>query len=238
MKSEIKTFIKRRWQTLTPSARPPVVVASMGRAGSTLVYDALNKGMGLARFGADTYRNERFVRDVAWTLANARFRKGVVYKTHDFPHELKTVQDIRVVFTFGIPSDAARSVLGCDDKYGRAWIEEHFSHLRADGTFDEVCSRDVLRFGEQLDSWTGLTDLPVLALKYENLWDSGAQDALSRFVGFPVTLPVRKARESAALELGDRAKALRSTYAALDARVAAMPDIITNDKARALIDAG
>ncbi len=237
MNTRLKTFVKRRMQSITASDLNPVIVASMGRAGSTLIYDALNKGMGMARFGEETYRNGRFVRDVAWTLSKARFRNGVVYKTHDFPHDLTAAQNVRVVFTFGIPSDAARSVLGCNTKYGRAWIEEHFEHLRANGTFDQICDRDVLRFGDQLDSWTALKSIPVLGLKYESLWQSGAQQALSRFVGFPVTLPERKNRESAAMDLGEAGEKLMKTYANLDARVAAMPDIIANDKARALIDA-
>lgn len=232
----MKRLVKQTLRHTLPSMLQPVVVASMGRSGSTLVYNALVEGVARARFGLFASRLAGVVRDVAWDFSSQPFANGRIYKTHGFPDGLTAGDRPRVVFLFGSASDAARSVLHCDITYGRAWIEEHFVHLTATGTIKELPKRDVLRFGEQLDAWLGCEAVPVLALRYEDLWVSGADALLSRFAGYPVSLPARRARASAASDRGVLDAQIAETYAPLDQRIAALPAVQMNARAQALIE--
>ncbi|MFX4296132.1 hypothetical protein [Pseudosulfitobacter pseudonitzschiae] len=126
-----------------------------------------------------------------------------------------------MVFLFGSATDAALSVLACRDRYGTRWIEQHLEHLRADGSFEDLGNRDVLRFGDQLDSWIGKSGTPRLILHYDALWDH--VDTLSEFTGVPVLLPARRARSGAAAADSATRARFAETYAALDARIAALP---------------
>lgn len=216
---------ERGIRRLVPSRLPPVLVASMGRSGSTLLYQALVRGMARARFGSALWLPRRLCTDSAFDLGSARFQPGVVYKTHGFPGEVRPHPQLRGVFVFSSASEAAISVLACMDTYGRPWVQQHLHHLRASGPVEEIVVRDVLRFGDQLDTWLGgSAAFPVLALRYEALWDN--IDALAQFVGFPVILPTRRPRESASM-VDDETKArVRRVYAELDARIAQMPDLL------------
>lgn len=218
-----KTRIKRVLQHSLPTRLPPLIVASMGRSGSTVVWDSLRHAVACARFPQSLQKQGlRLVSDQAWDLDRKRYAPGVVYKTHGLAEELPADSGAKVVFLFGSATDAALSVLACRDRYGAAWIDLHFEHLRAQGTFDDLGRTDVLRFGDQLDGWIGKTGTDRLILHYDALWDH--VDTLSDFVGVPVQLPARRARSGAnAADAATRAR-FAETYAALDARIAALPD--------------
>lgn len=232
----MKRIIKETLKHNLSSRLPPVVVSSMGRSGSTLIYKSLCNGMSHKRFGTTRFKTESLIRDEAWRLEDSPLKNGQVYKTHDFPHALIPSDRLRVVFLFGSASDAARSVLRCETSYGPDWTTEHFVHLAATGDIDEVPNRDVLRFEEQLDSWLSIQSVPVVGLRYEDLWNAGTEEVLSHFVGFRVSLPKRKQRESAGMNFGDLESQLASTYAALDKKISALPSVLLNEKARLLVE--
>lgn len=216
-----KARVKRILQYVLPSNVPPLVVASMGRSGSTLVWDALRRAMA-SRFPRPLHApGLRLVSDQAWDLKCKRLAPGVVYKTHGLAHELPTNSGARVIFLFGSATDAALSVLACHSRYGPHWIEQHFEHLRATGEFSDLGESDVLRFGEQLDGWIGKSGTPRLILNYDAVWDH--VQTLSDFVGVPVQLPPRRPRYGASTADAETRARFAETYAALDARIAAMP---------------
>lgn len=216
----IRRGLKRGLQQASLTRLPPVIVASMGRSGSTLIFKAIRDAYSDARFGPDSKFGRRMVSDEAWDLDRVRYRRGVVYKTHGFAHELPPNAGAKVIFLVGSASDAALSVLACRDSKGPQWIADHLLHLRAQGSFDELATRDVLRFGEQLDSWTGPHDAERLILHYDALWD--CVDVLSEFVGVSVKLPPRRARSGAVAADAKTTAIFRATYAELDARIEAM----------------
>ena len=217
-----KTRIKRVLQRVLPTAIPPVVVASMGRSGSTLIWDALRRAIAVARFpGPLQAQGLRLVSDQAWDLDRIRFARGVVYKTHGLASELPENHGVKVIFLFGSATDAALSVRACRDRYGARWIKQHFEHLRAAGPFEDLGARDVLRFGEQLDGWIGKTGTPRMILHYDAVWDH--VQTLSDFVGVPVRLPPRHPRSSASVADSETRARFAEAYETLDARIAAMP---------------
>ena len=218
----LKTRVKYLLQRVLRPNLPPLIVASMGRSGSTLVVDALREAMSQARFPKALHRQGlRIVADEAWDLDRKTFRPGVVYKTHGLADELPEDSGAQVVFLFGSALDAALSVLACRDRYPDGWITDHFDHLRASGSFDDLGHWDVLRFGEQLDGWIGKSGTRRMILHYDALWDN--EDKLAEFTGVPLRLPPRRERTGATSADAKNRARFAKTYAALDARIAAMP---------------
>lgn len=217
-----RTRVKRVLQSVLPSTLPPLIVASMGRSGSTLVWSALRQAVAAARFPRPLRAHGlRLVSDQAWDLDRTRLTPGVVYKTHGLAQELPDCSGAKVVFLFGSATDAALSVLACRDRYGMRWIEEHFAHMRAHGAFDELGDRDVLRFEEQLDGWVQKSGTPRLILHYDAIWEY--EHTLSEFLGTRVSLPPRRQRTGATSADPEMLTRFAGTYAKLDARIATMP---------------
>lgn len=217
-----RTRAKRVVQSVLPSRYPPLVVASMGRAGSTLVHSAIRDAMAQARFGTQADWALRLVAEPAWDLAQMRLQRGVAYKTHALAAEWPWPPHGRVVFLFGRASAAAISVYACERTRGRAWIRRHFRHLRASGPLEDLAHRDVLHFAQQLQGWHGLSGVPRLLLRYDAIWDHA--DVLSRFCGFPVRLPPQRERRSRGQVAPEIIRACERSYADLDARIDSRPD--------------
>lgn len=220
-----KEIIKAGLRLLLPSSVSPVLVASMGRVGSSLVYRSICHGMARTRFGS--FGSAMFAVAAGGFVDDfgaQKLLRGVVYKTHALPSELSVDEDLRVVFVFGTPSVAAQSVYACRERYGEDWVAQHFSHMRANGDFDELLDADVLRMEEQIEEWLSQEDLSVLGLRYDALWQN--VDALSEFVGFRVDLPPRRARKSASIVGTEVASRLRRTYGSLDRRVDRLPNVV------------
>ena len=166
----------------------------------------------------------RIVRDYAWDLSTAVFRPGVVYKTHALADELPRGCSAKVVFLFSAASESALSVYSCRDRYGDAWIAEHLAHMGADGNFDELGDRDILRFDRQIESWLSGEHDNVLGLRYETMWDN--LNVLSDHVGFTVGLPPRQPRKSLGHIDSTIIKKFTATYHELDEKIAALPDVV------------
>lgn len=208
-------------QNIFPCPLPPIIVASMGRSGSTLVYTAVSRAIAAERFLWLGRFGGAIVSDSAWDLGEKRYEPGVVYKTHGLAHELPAGAQAKVIFLFGPASDAALSVLACKEKYGQEWIDLHFDHLRATGTVQDLSSSDVLRFEEQVDGWRGKDGVERLILRYDAIWDHA--ETLSEFVGCPVKLPVRRARSGVNAAPREEREQFLITYARLDEKFAALP---------------
>lgn len=193
----------------------------MGRSGSTLVWDAVREGVATARFGPFSDLGLRLVSDTAWDFGEQSLVPGVVYKSHGLAHELPANCNAKVIFVFGPATAAAMSVHACRDIRGERWVKEHLRHLRATGDLDELPDRDVLRFGEQLRGWAGLTGVRRLLLHYDAIWDSETE--ISEFVGARISLPERQARTGHAVADPQLQARFRATYAELDRLIADMP---------------
>lgn len=101
--------LKRTVQKL-PTSLDGVVVASFGRAGSTVVYGALSEAMARRRFLVGGRSSAKIVKAGSWFLDAQALNPGVIYKTHDYPDALSGKRNLRAVFLFGSTIDAALSV--------------------------------------------------------------------------------------------------------------------------------
>ena len=201
---------------------PALVVASTGRSGSTLVYDALVEAVQRERFGTTAGHRARLVPDVAWSLGEKVFRGGAVYKTHDYPRALAGQNNVKVVFVFDLASEIALSVLKCRETEGDDWISEHLDHLKAPGRFDDILETDILGILPQMRAWTKFTGVPVLCVRYEGIWEN--LSAIREFTGLSVGLPERRDRTPKRFS-DDVLKRVSETYGPIDQRVARLPDV-------------
>lgn len=207
-----------------PTSKDGLVVASFGRAGSTLVYDALAEGMARHRFGRESDTALRIVKDGAFDLGAQTLRPGVVYKTHDYPEILAGRSNLRAVFLFGSAVDAALSVHAQKEARSEAWVREHFEHLRRPYRYDELLKEDVLGFRDQCVAWMGFEEIPVLCLRYEGLWDNA--ETISEFCGLDVRLPERRARAPKQVD-PELLATVQEVYGPIDEDLAKLPDCFT-----------
>lgn len=208
--------LKKFRQKFYKSDIPPVLVASFGRSGSTMVYKSVCQSMTMARFG----RHKKFVCDNAWNLQGEKFSSGIVYKTHDFPTESISMHNLRTIFVFGSPIDAVRSVIKQNELLGAKWTDRHLKHLKARGTLDEIWTSDILGLERQLESWTTTQLGSVLCVKFDSLWDNISQ--ISDFIELDFCLPPKKARTSGKLDEKSEAL-LAKTYSHMEKKVADLP---------------
>lgn len=218
---KLKSRLKQHIQYALPSRWPPILCASMGRSGSTLVFNAVRRGQAKARFHSDDRLPLQLVTSDAWRPSQVNFHQGVVYKTHAPAGEMPATFGGKVVFVFGLPSEAALSVLRCREVLGESWIKTHFFHLASLGTISDLTEWDVLGYERQIVSWRESNAGPRIMIRYESLWEK--QPELEAFLGFPVSLPPKRIRSSIdAMDPVINAKVQR-TFAELDAWVDTLP---------------
>jgi hypothetical protein len=197
------------------SLKPCVIVASMGRSGSTLCFSTLNRS-------ARTW----LVRNPARfepSLSRASLRRGTIIKTHDYPDGLRTRDTIaKVLFIFGSTCEAALSVYTCKDRFGADWVAEHFRNCKSPFAFDDLLEFDALGMTQQIKAWSVFDQVPVLCVRFDALW--AYSDDIARFTGYPFDLPPRQTRASQSVPEDVRQRA-RAVYAPLDEKIARLPDL-------------
>lgn len=203
-----------------PVRHPPILCASIGRVASTMLYRSIVEGRARAILGSFNPADAAHIGTTSWTLRNARLRSGTVSKTHDLPYALDPTAPLKIVYSFGRPSDTVLSVLRKVQVAGETWRDRHLANMHALGSLEEVVERDVLRLGEQIEAWRAVTGAPLLAIHYEALWD--VRPMLEDFLGFTISLPEKRTRGFADLDPVTVAR-VRRFYAGLDEMVAGLP---------------
>ncbi|WP_171126876.1 MULTISPECIES: hypothetical protein [unclassified Ruegeria] len=195
---------------------PCIIVASNGRSGSTLMFDALWVACKRRRW----FRKPKAGFEPE--LATAELPAGSLIKTHDFPAGLKGRENVKVLFCFGPTKDSALSVYSALERFGRDWVDQHFEHLHAKGTFDDLFEFDVLNQVEQMRRWGTFQDVPVLCLSYDAIWRR--QEDVQDFLGLKFTLPERAERARKSIPDEVLAKAAQ-VYDPIDRALADLPEL-------------
>jgi len=163
IKSAVKLWVR---SVCIKETSVSVLVASMGRGGSTMIADAVSEATLASRGRFPFTLTNSLVREAAWTLKEGNFKPGLVYKTHYFPDGLAAPDFLKVIYLFGNPYDVIRSVLHCEQQLGISWIKEHFDHLKCDFTeYRPIFDTDVLGLDRQLDAWLRPQRFPLLTTK-------------------------------------------------------------------------
>lgn len=183
------------------------LIASVPRCGSTFLMRSL---AGLPPGSTCPKESDcAFVRDLG-SLPLKRF-----LKTHALAPD-RLPEDVRAIFLFGDPVCAVIST------WEKRFDRNHF--LNCGYTAAEppsIYERDDLGYEAIFDSWMTPHSYPVLALRYEAMFDH--QQAISEFLGIPVKLPPQRPRTTnISPELGQR---LQRVYSSLYRKVAMAPDV-------------
>lgn len=179
-----------------------IIVSGLPRSGSTMLARAMC-GMSPGEF---------------WPSDRVDLAK--VYCPFHYREELAENFD-RAIFPFG---DVVLSVIST--RFFRYGIK-HFRGCGCDRPKEEIdiFERDDLNYELIFESWTQKNGFPVLAVRYELIWDYTT--FISDFVGRKIILPEKIARKTslAMISKEDLAK-IKNTYASLINKVESMPDIM------------
>jgi hypothetical protein len=193
-----------------PASHAAVVVAGLGRCGTTLIHDAI----------IHSSIRYRISGTFAVDLERTAFKRSYVYKTHDFPPD-HLPADVKVIYMFGNPMDAAVSAF-------KAFSEQskHYRHVKSPYSAEHgrMFEKDVMLMEEHFDRWMQRQAFSFLSVRYESIYDQGVARAISEYLGVEITLPPRLARRSSWQDHPDRQKLL-ATYGSLAAKVSEAPNV-------------
>lgn len=202
-------------KSLWPNTRPCVIVASIGRSGSTLVTGQLRKS------AKTIWRNK--TAQFYPTLATAELSRGTICKTHDYPDALKAREEpVKPLFIFGSTLDSALSVHSCKTRFSPNWVDDHLRHLKSTGHQDDLFKWDICGMGPQIKSWATFDGVPTLCVRYDALWDH-IKD-IRRFTGYRFKLPAFAPRPPKQIDDALMADA-RRVYEPIDDIVMKLPTL-------------
>ena len=182
-----------------------IVVAGMGRCGTSLVLNAVCRSSG---------RGHRWVT----SLADAPRLSPKIIKTHDFAPSYPVPSSVKFIYLFGNPMQIICSA----ERKGGEFLKKHYPHMNANySSHADIYIRDTMRLAENLRSWQQASWMDVLMLRYETLWDY--QEKISDFLGFEVVLPEYRKRSSD-WEAHPKRHELILTYGDLNACIELLPD--------------
>ena len=182
-----------------------IVVAGMGRCGTSLVLNAIGRSSG---------RGHQWVT----SLADAPRLSRKVIKTHDFAPSRPVPGTVKFIYLFGDP----RQIICSAERKGDVFLKKHYPHMNADySDHKDVFNKDTMRLTDNLRSWLEVSGIDVLILRYETLWNY--QKNVSDFLGFEVVLPEYRARASD-WRAHPKKQELNNTYGDLNAFIESLPD--------------
>lgn len=170
----------------------PIVVASCGRSGSTVLFKSISKAC--VRKAFKPFDLEEKIRTYAWRTRDIKIRNGIIYKTHDLPTAKLLNSNAKIIYTYDKPKKVVASVLRKTKTQGINWFKKHAKHMRGKGNIDEVVAKDTLEIERNISEWLSLKRDKILRIKYDEIWSNSEQ--ISEFVGCNVELPERRPRKS------------------------------------------
>ena len=212
LKQRLKKFtgpyILPRSITLWRARSHRVLVASMPRCGSTLLFRAIAGHPP----GSRSPKNDRqcqFINSII-EMPDKRFLKTHATAPQALPSDLK------VIFLFGDPLHAIWST------WKKRFKWQHFGTCGyTHDTPPDIFHRDDLGYEKIFDSWMDNKSSQILKVRYEALWDN--RHLIEEFIGRPVLLPPKRQRQTQVPP--DCAATLQRTYAQLIHKTNQAPDL-------------
>ncbi len=192
LRSRIKSFLSK----LLYRDVNHIVVASTGRSGSTLLFDAITEHFVLNKFNLK--KNSIIARSfisVSKTFSGRLHdivASGIpVHKTHDL-FDSKYAGQAKYIFIYSDPLEATKSVEMMIEKCGWIWLEEHLYYLSSSGYVKDLYDKDILNYENQIVSWMSHERDNIFVIKFDDLWKK--TDEISTYLGFKLCLPTRQER--------------------------------------------
>lgn len=186
-----------------------IIVASMGRCGSTMVYNAIH---------SHGFKNTTFLTSFKDCFI---FANGSVYKTHDYPPKYLPC-NVKLIYMFGNPMDIVTST---NNKINW-WGKTHHKHIGSDlfRENDDLFIKDTLQLYKHYKSWYRPQRFTFLSIKYEALFCRNNREILNEFVGFDLQLPPKLNRKANWLS-HPRKDELLGLYGSLNEKILEAEDI-------------
>jgi hypothetical protein len=189
----IREFKRKVFIAIAFPRQPKIVIASTGRAGSTMLYDAVADSLIKHKFhlrphGMFARMIKRWCSNFVLRISSLSKETSLVCKTHDI-FESPPDFECKYIFLYADPLESAKSV----GQFDPAGFSRHQFHLRGSGDFSELYRKDVLNYQGQLESWLTQVREDIICIDYNDLWDE--KKRLSKFLGFDVELPPRRSRK-------------------------------------------
>ena len=194
------------------------IVASMGRAGSGMVYRAI---LAARNETFQPKQKTKFLR----SLAHRPNWDHAVLKSHDYPQNIPLPEECRALFCFGDVVDTISSLVRMIPEKDGQFFQNHHHNMYGIGDRFDVASQDVFRIEDQLREWTGTKSIETLCVRYDALWSNVGE--ISDFLGYKIKLPQRVPRIATNIEPEILAE-IKQTYAPMNEFQKSLPDIFVS----------
>lgn len=169
----------------------PVIVASTGRSGSTMLCHSIMNSSFKEKTGL---KSPRFVFFPAFSPDKAlrmKYRVGGVYKTHLLPEYIPN--HVKKIFIFDSPIITYTSFNLCIERYGKKWGIQHLKNLQSPYEIKDI-NKDVdfLNYEAQLLSWLEYKE--ALCINFRDLWRY--QEKMSAYLEMPLLFPSQIERKT------------------------------------------
>jgi hypothetical protein len=184
------------------------IVASTGRAGSTMIFNSLISG--LRSHYRLPYLGRRVDNIYGTFVEQPHSSRSLqpIYKTHCLPNEINFDMS-RVLFIYSCPIQNIKSVYLRTQRDGFDWFKKHQSNLRGTGDFSKIFEDDILNYKLQLQQWLNTQHKNVLILNFDDIWFRKSE--VCEFLNFDIKLPDKSSRLSDDNSLDERfSKAFKS----------------------------
>lgn len=160
-----------------------IIIAGLGRCGTTLLYDSIIRNH-YYNFSNDIINMSRFTEG---------YKDGFIYKSHDYPPK-SLPTNVKIVFMFGNPYNTVIST----HRRINEWGIMHHRHLNSKlfETNDNIFYKDTLGLELLFDSWYKSQNFEFLSLRYESLYNKNTIRILGEYLGMNLKLFPKKARKA------------------------------------------
>lgn len=193
----IKKIIKKIFAIIVLDDDLKIIVASNGRAGSTMLYNAIADGFVRKKFKISAKSIlggviKKLSIGYVDSVKDLKGEKCVIIKTHNVYENIDNNYKYKFIFVYSDPLESAFSVDLMVKQKGIGWFYKHQNNLNASGDYSDLYKEDVLNYERQMKSWMSQNRNNIMCVAYEDLWDKIG--LLSDFLGFKVELPVKRER--------------------------------------------
>lgn len=167
------------------------IIASTGRAGSTMLFNSMIAGF---RHKYKIPNLGRVVDNLYGTFVECpKFSRKLqpIYKTHCLPNEIDLNRS-RVLFVYSCPIENVKSVYLRTERDGIEWFHNHQKNLRGVGDFSDLFDKDILNYKIQIERWLEVKHENCKIIDLKDLWEKQAE--ISGFMQLDLELPVKRLR--------------------------------------------
>ena len=168
---KISLILNRLISNVYPN-KNAIIIAGLGRCGTTLLFNSISKN--------HYYKKHNDLIDFK-SLIN--FKKGTVYKTHDFPPLDELPSYVKVIFMYG---NVYNTIISSHRRINE-WSKSHHKHLGSIGYIpnNDIFYRDSLGLSKQFSKWKATK---YLKIRYEDIYKKETILEISSLLGFKLNL--------------------------------------------------